>query len=65
MIIGSHRGLSMQDKLLLLREFLKEISQITNEGELGRLSKIYTDKLYSDSDDVIYQLCNDILAIVS
>ena len=49
----------MQDKLLLLHQFLNEIARITNEDDLARLSENYTDKFAADPEDVIYKLWND------
>lgn len=53
----------MQDKILLLSEFLSKAAQIMTEEELSRLEKSYNGKLFLTSDDVIYKLWNEILLL--
>ena len=50
----------MQSKLLLLHDFLKEISQAADEEELVLLSEDYLKRLEVSSDDVLYKLWYDI-----
>ncbi|MCH5194896.1 MAG: EAL domain-containing protein [Oscillospiraceae bacterium] len=54
----------MQDKLLLIHQFLNEITNITTEDELTGLSESYRSKLevYRE-DDIIFRLWNDITAL--
>ena len=54
----------MQDKLLLFREFLNEVSNISNEDELSSLSESYLEKLGVSSEVEMYGLWNDILLLV-
>ena len=54
----------MQDKLLLFREFLNEVSNIANEEELSSLSESYLAKLSVSSEVEMYGLWNDILLLV-
>ncbi|MCH5203642.1 MAG: EAL domain-containing protein [Oscillospiraceae bacterium] len=54
----------MQEKLLILLEFLNETAQMTNEYDFNRLSKVYLDKLSVSSEDVIYKLWDHIIDIV-
>lgn len=56
----------MQDRLLLLHEFLNEVAQAENEDELARLSEKYRDALQTDSEeDVIYKLWQDVKTLGS
>ena len=55
----------MQDKLLLLHEFLNEITHIESEEELTRISEGYLKKLDVSSDDVIYKLWDDTRSLCS
>ena len=53
----------MQDKLLLLREFLNEVSGLSGEENLDSLAKSYSDRLFGSPDDSIYKLWEDILVL--
>lgn len=47
----------MQDKLLLLHNFINDITDVASEDELTELSESYKDKLGLDSEeDVLYKL---------
>ena len=50
----------MQDKLLLLHQFLNEIMHIEDESGLARLCESYADRLaVTSEEDVLYKLWND------
>ena len=49
----------MQDKLLLLHEFLNEIPNITNKDDMKRISESCLEKLAVTPDDVMYKLWED------
>ena len=50
----------MQDKLLLLHQFLSELMNISDEDRLAQLSGSYKNKLGADrEDDIIYKLWDD------
>lgn len=54
----------MQDKLLLIHQFLNEIKNITSEDELTRLSEKYRGEPGTGSEeDIICKLWNDVLAL--
>lgn len=53
----------MQEKLLLIRGFLDEISDFSSEEELDRLSRDYSKRLGLSSEDIVYKLWNDILIL--
>ena len=55
----------MQEKLLLLHEFLNEIPQIASEEELTRISERYLGDLNVGSDDAVYKLWEDARSLCS
>lgn len=51
--------MNMQDKLMLLHEFLNEITYIENRDELDRVSKNCLEKLAVAPEDAVYKLWQD------
>lgn len=50
----------MQGKLLILHDFLSEISNISNEDDLDRLTESYLTKLAVTPEDTVYKLWEDV-----
>ena len=51
--------MDMQEKLLLLHEFLNEITRIESEEKLALISEGYLERLGADTDDAVYKLWDD------